>query len=218
MDIDDLQSEARIQLPLKSKPIECLMSFKRNPYQSNATLKSDKNIKESKIHHFDSQKLKLKDIQNEAPQSEISEYVYTFEAEHWTPLHVQNEEAFQSKDEAKNQLITEAVFRNLRLQNLAGESSQKSASNGVDSKTKECLTNSKDVIEIRDLNLSIVDWSEQSSLNLLNLSEVSIEPKWIKSKHQSPNKLVLGKIFVPILLVKINETKNYIEPKITELL
>ena len=81
MDIDDLQSEAHIQLPLKSKPIECLMSFKLNPYQSNAKLKSDKNIKESKIHHFDSQKLKLKDIQNEAPQSEISEYVYTFEAE-----------------------------------------------------------------------------------------------------------------------------------------
>ena len=217
MDIDDLQSEAHIQLPLKSKPIECLMSFKLNPYQSNAKLKSDKNIKESKIHHFDSQKLKLKDIQNEAPQSEISEYVYTFEAENWTPLHIHNEDAFQSKDEAKNQLITEAVFRNLRHQNLAGESSQKSASNWIDLKTKECLTSSKDVIESRDLNLSIVEWSEQSSLNLLNLSEVIIESKWTKFKHQSPNKLVLGKIFASILLVKINETKNYIDPKITEL-
>ena len=94
---------------------------------------------------------------------------------------------------------------------------KKSASNGINSRAKQSLASSKNVIESRDLNLSIVDWSEQSSLNLLNLSEVSIESKWTKFKHQSPNKLVLGKIFTSILLVKINETKNYIIPKFTEL-
>lgn len=208
MDIDDLQAEESIQLPLRSKPIWSLMKFQKHTSSFGQYHRNCKKIAETKTQHIESRKLNSKEIHNEIPQSERSEYVYTNDVESSPKCCTHQLKFSESKSAVKGRLVTETVFKRLGNQK-ASQSPQKNNAWNKSANIRQSINNLKEVNERKDPNSSIADWNEHSSLNILNISDDRVELKNSPLNHQSTNKVQCGNKITYFISENLSKTKIY---------